>query len=167
MRRGRTSSMATETQDAYFAIEQFTVWINSADSKAGFLSAALAIVVNGMVLEWGSQPRGLRHLSEQGAVAAVAFCLSVLCALACTGTLLLAIYPRVRQHAYSRYSWPSVAQSAAQATTALTPIASRREAWATARLLALIARQKYRYLRFSFICWIASLAWLLLAVLAS
>ena len=111
MRRGRTNSAGAETQDAYFAIEQFTASINSADSKAGFLSAALAIVVNGIVLEWGSRPRGLRLLGDHGQVAVVALCLSALCALACTGMLMLAIYPRVRQHSYSRYSWPSVAHA--------------------------------------------------------
>jgi len=165
MRRGRTGPPGPETQDAYFAIEQFTAWINSADTKAGFLSAALAIVVNGLVLD--SRFGGVGQLSDRGPVVVLAFCLSALCALVCTGALMLAIYPRVQAQPYSRYSWPSVAESTSGTPAAAAPIASRHEAWSTARSLAIITRKKYRYLRFSFVCWIVSLVALLLAVLAS
>lgn len=167
MRRGRTGSPGPETQDAYFAIEQFTVWINSADSKAGFLSAALAIIVNGLVLALDSRAGGFRHLGELGPVVATAFVTCALCALACTAALVLAIYPHVYRQPHSRYSWPSVAESDPLALAAAASVATRGEAWVTARSLALINRRKYRCLRFSFVFWIAALAALLLAVLAS
>lgn len=164
MRKGRTGPAGQETQDAYFAIEQFTAWINSADTKAGFLSAALAVVVNGIVLASDTGAGGLRHFGGQGPVEVAAFALAALSAAICTGTLVLAIYPRIQQQPYSRYSWPSVAESTPQALAASTSVANRDEAWATARSLALITRAKYRYLRLSFICWIFSLLLLLLAV---
>lgn len=167
MRKDRPGAAVPDAQDAYFAIQQFTGWINSADSKAGFLSAALAVVVNGIVLEYNSHHAGVQGLGGRGAVMVAAFAVSALCALGCTGTLVLAIYPRIQAQTHSRYSWPSVAECTSAALEASAPIASRSEAWSTAHSLALITQRKYRFLRFSFVCWIASLTTLLLAVFVS
>src|SRR5690348_12393613 len=123
---------ARDCEDAYFAVNQFTTWINNADAKAGFLSAALAILADGLVRESNGHFKDLRHLSFRQWCATTTIALSVLFSIISAVYLIRAIYPRFQSQSFSRYSWPSVARASYENLLKTDRRHSRDEAWMTA-----------------------------------
>ena len=163
--RNERLARARDCEDAYFAINQFTAWINNADAKAGFLSAALAILAGGIARESNERFKSLGHLDAQQWLVIAAVASSAIVSIVSAAYLVRAIYPRIQSQPFSRYSWPSVA-NVSHASLLKTGIRSNRdEAWMTALSLALIAKKKFRCLRVSFACWMAAIVLLLISIL--
>jgi Family of unknown function (DUF5706) len=153
----------SDNQDAYFAISQFTSWISSADTKAGFLSAALAVVAGSVISESSAHFTGTARSGPRAWCASTLLGLAMAATFVCALYLLLTVYPRVREQRSSRYSWPSVAAQTERALVESNYRTDREEAWATAKSLALIAQDKFRYLRRAFWAWLFVIGSLLLS----
>jgi hypothetical protein len=147
-----------DLEDAHHALDAFREWITNADTKAGLLSAASAVLVGAV----GSQQRAITAvLSPRGSLEyiglglLIAWTLSLSVALAALG---YALVPRIpHPSAPSRFAFPTVARS----DWPLTPISragAAREAWAEAKVLALVAAHKFSGLRIAFPSFAAALA---------
>lgn len=81
--------------------------------------------------------------------------------------LVRALIPRIGPGEPSRYGWPHVARSQPSDLAVRTRHADRCEAWATAVLLAGVARRKYEAIRRAVWFWlvaaVAFTAWVALA----
>ncbi|WP_204072741.1 Pycsar system effector family protein [Planotetraspora phitsanulokensis] len=153
-----------DSADAHFAISQFSAWIMNADTKAGVLAAALAILINGLL----GQKIAITALLPPRNVAAwlplTALTGSAICIIAASMHLILAVRPKIRQDEFSRYSWPSVSKSTISQLVSRGTDTDREEAWKTAHTLASIAEIKFRRLRVAFIWWLIAALLLLLGI---
>jgi uncharacterized membrane protein YeaQ/YmgE (transglycosylase-associated protein family) len=131
-------------EDARFAISQFSGWITNADTKASLLATALTVLV-GAVASQRNVLLGVLPTSGYREWTAVAlFCSIVICIVGSVICLVRVLTPRVDRTAFSRYSWPAVAESPLVKLVSLSQQTEREEAWYTARVLAVIARVKFR-----------------------
>lgn len=131
----------TNTDDARFAISQFTAQVNSADTRAGLLGAALTVLAPVLV-------RQFETTRLTGVVVGLLVASAALIALAVAGTVSV-LSVRVVEVGFSRYSWPLVARSSVAALTGRTDRTDRVEAWRAAYALALIAQTKYAHFRWA------------------
>jgi hypothetical protein len=131
-----------DVSDAEFVIGQTGDWIRSADTKAGLLFGALAVLSGWL----GSSAEGLRGLwsgqpHQLDALIALAGCVVL---LAVANVLLVGVLiPRRSTDAATRYAWPSVSKKSLDDLLALTPETRREEAWKQAKQLAEIASRKH------------------------
>jgi hypothetical protein len=139
---------AGHLQDAEFAITSFSSWIVSADTKAGLLSAATALLVGALAGERAHLAAAAK--SESGiAIAVLALFAFTVAALLVTAAFLGGVlYPRRSRLVESRFSWPrhvalplDIPQLVGSTRDEHT-IAS--EAWLQATALASIAQSKFR-----------------------
>ncbi|MFD9741386.1 Pycsar system effector family protein [Umezawaea sp. NPDC059074] len=152
--------------EAHFAITQFSGWVANADTKAGLLATA-TIVLGGTLAGQRAEIRAsFTPTTWHEWVRAVVMALTLVAVPAAVLALTAALRPRVLDGSRSRYSWPSVA-----ATPVRDLPRSKRsaadEAWLAAHDLAVIARQKFRWLRIALLAWVVGalglFAWFLLA----
>lgn len=135
--------------DAHQAMGYFTIWIQNADTKAGLLSAALAVVLGAMAQQGKVLGDVLRpnHLGEWAAL--VLLCCLGFTVLVATISLALVLTPRTPPpQEPSRFGFPTVASDEWKHSPA-TRAQAGAEAWGQAQVLALIAARKYATLRFA------------------
>lgn len=141
-----------DVSEARFAIAQFSGWVANADTKAGLLATA-TIFLGGTLVGQRPAIRGsftpvtwqdwVRTVLITGVLVAVPIAV-----IALTATLR----PRVVDDTNSRYSWPFVAATPVRDLTT-SKRTTADEAWLAAHELAVIARQKYRWLTLALIAW--------------
>ncbi|MCP2260895.1 hypothetical protein LX15_004615 [Streptoalloteichus tenebrarius] len=155
------------TEDARFAMTHFASWIGNADTKAGLLAAATTVLAGAVVGQRAAVVAALTRPTGWRVVALVGLGLSVVGVVVTTLFLIRAVAPRVRQDGFSRYSWPTVADTSLSGLMATDPEGDRREAWLSALTLARIVRRKYANLRCAFVSWLISVTgltvWLIIA----
>ncbi len=170
-RRRRPAERSTERHAAALrAIADFGFWIQNADTKAGLLGVVLGALVAALV----SQGDLIREVAARpGTRAWPAWVLLACHLLTLAGAfaeLVRSQLPRLRPSGESAYAFPWVAVQ--DLDTLLKPgRAAGRHAWRHARLLARIAREKFRCIRRA-LWWTAAavplfVAWSLTAVLLS
>lgn len=133
--------------DAHHAIGYAGTWINNADTKAGLLAAALAVVVAGATQQAEAIGDALRPANGGEAVALVL--LGMLGATVATATvgLGLATIPRTPPpQAPSRFDFPTLTSHGWRHVPA-TRAQAAAEAWGQAQVLSRIAARKYAMLR--------------------
>lgn len=163
---------ARHLEDAEFAITSFGAWIVSADTKAGLLSAATALLVGALVGERSNLVTAARgQLSIDVAVLGLlAFTAAAL--LLTAGFLGGVLYPRKSPHADSRFAWP---RHVAPAPLDMTRLVEQRhdeeeiakEAWLQATALATIARSKFRWFKHALVVFAISVLGFLALVATS
>ena len=133
----------TDVADALLAAEVFHLQIVNADTKAGFLIAAVSVLLGAVTNQRDVlPPHGVSEWIGVGMLAA-----SVLAGLYAALQCARVLSPRVARTRFSRFSWPSVARAEVADLLRLDPADRRREAWTTARALAGIAETKFRLFR--------------------
>lgn len=161
-RRERVEAEVDPAADALAAIEQFQRLINNADTKAGFMVAAVTVLVGAIVRQPVSDHLpavdvadwiglGLLGLSAAGGLAAAFF-------------VARCLMPRVKRHEFSRFSWPSVARVELDQLLRLPRGRRAEEAWMTARALAQILAEKYGALQWGIRSFLFSAATLVVAL---
>jgi len=155
--------------DAHHAIGYAGTWINNADTKAGLLAAALAVVVAGATQQSEAIQDALRPANGGEAVALVLLCLLGATVAIATLGLALATLPRTPPpQAPSRFGFPTLASPGWRHVPA-TRAQAATEAWAQAQVLSRIAARKYATLRVAVTAVFASLplfaAWSVAAAL--
>jgi hypothetical protein len=149
-------------------MDQFARWITNADTKAGLLAAALAILTGWVAQRMGTVVHRLPPGSLVEWIVLLGLLTSAAAIVLSTAFLVCAVIPRVHEpRLFSRYSWPSVA-GASVADLVLTERRSEREeSWQTAHILASIARRKFRHVRRAFLWWTLGTLSFLLAGMGS
>lgn len=145
-----------EHDDGPAVIGHFGAWIASADTKAALLAGGIAITA-GAALD-RSALRGVLDAEAPGRLIGLAIFAAVVLSLTLTVISLgLALIPRTASsgNGDNRFSFPQVAR-----TEQLPPSDSHRdaEAWQQAKTLAIIAADKFRWIRYACIGFGASLA---------
>lgn len=157
---------ASDLADAHHAIGYAGMWINNADTKAGLLSAALAVVVAAAT----QQSRVIGDVLRPGGggewAALVVLCLLGLAIVVGVVALGLVITPRTPPPAApSRFGFPTLASHGWRHVPA-TRAQAAEEAWGQAHVLSRIATRKFAALRVASIavfssfplygCWIVT-----------
>ncbi|MFD4641669.1 Pycsar system effector family protein [Lentzea sp. NPDC058436] len=154
------------TSEAQFVITVVGNWIVNADTKAGLLATANA-VLGGVVASQRSSLRSAFNPKSPtpwwelpiAGLVALSFLISMV-------ALVAVLRPRIRTGPYSRYSWPAVANLSAEDVLSRARRNPEAEAWRTARDLSLIARRKFLWLRVAIFSWavtgVLSLSWVVL-----
>lgn len=143
----RDADSADDLTDAHHAIGYFSTWINNADTKAGLLSAALAVVIAGGAQQAHSIGDVARPDGPSELAALVVLCL--LGAALAVGIVALAmvVTPRTpHSQPPSRFGFPTVASHAWRCERSSRENAAS-EAWGQAHVLAQIAARKFVSLR--------------------
>ncbi len=138
---------ADDLADAHKALGYFGTWINSADTKAGLLSAALAVVIAAVTQQRGAVADVVRP-ANGGELAALCL-LGLLGAFVIVALVALAraITPRTQPSDIpSRFGFPTVAFHGWKHLPA-TRAQAAEEAWSQAHALAGIAATKNRAVR--------------------
>lgn len=155
------------TEDAYFAISNFSTWINNADTKAGFLVAAWTVLVGALATSGDRIQRALPVAGGRSLAALVFLILSLSCLSVTAYFLYSALSPRLPAPGFSRFAFPNVANAKLRDLINADPSRSREEAWRQARQLAQIALAKFlavkRALRFLMSSAVMALVWSFLA----
>lgn len=144
--------------DAFFAINHFAAWVSNADTKAGFVAAAAAVLGGGLVSQIPRMTTllpfcGLREWSSLALIAAAGVAL-----LFTLVFLMVSLRPRGYVESFSRFSWPDVSQTPLEVLVQAPSHDVRREAWQQARNLAIIAAWKFSAVRRSLWCLAAAAA---------
>ena len=144
---------AESSDDAQFTIVQNSEWIRNADTKAGFLLAALAVVVSNAT----SLARGLidRSANTGGHVITgivLAFSAIILLTTA-AGFIVKVLIPRIGPASFveSRFAWPWLATQTADAVSRRGPSSIRQEGWMQAIVLGRIVKAKLSAFRIALI----------------
>lgn len=126
-----------DLEDAHHAIDYVSGWIRAADTKAGLLSAAIALILTGTF----GQDSPFTSDTQTGLESLTRLLIWVGLLLAVV-SLAATITSRSRPGPASRFAFPTLADD-----TWNRPIVDRgqvaREAWAQAQALAAIARRKH------------------------
>lgn len=160
---------ARHLEDAEFAITQFSSWIVSADTKAGLLSAATALLIGGLIGERGNLAVAVRgHTGIDTAVLAL-LALTGVALVVTAGFLVGVLYPRKAPLPESRFAWPRhVAPSPPDMTRLVTEEHDQAviatEAWLQATALASIAGSKFGAFKIALIAFAVSAASFLVLV---
>ncbi len=171
--QGRADVTATDPcddlVDAHHAIGYAGTWINNADTKAGLLAAALAVVVAGATQQAEAMSDALRPGDGSEVAALILLCLLGAAVATATVGLALATIPRTPPpQAPSRFGFPTLASHGWRHVPA-TRAQAAAEAWGQAQVLAGIAARKYVRLRVAMTAAFASLplyaAWSVAAAL--
>lgn len=140
-RRAELEKAAADVSDAEFVIGQTGEWIRSADTKAGLLFGALAVLLGWLSTSTG-ELHGLRsgqlHRLDTIALAGCAVLLAVAIVL-----LVLVLLPRRATPPTTRYAWPLINKMSIDDILELTPTTRREEAWKQGKQLAQIASRKH------------------------
>jgi hypothetical protein len=161
--------LSDHVSDAFQMIGSTGAWINNADTKAGLLAAAVAVLVAALAQQMSVLAEVLR---PHGPTAWIALSLlSLLVMDMCTAVLALGFVIRPRTQlpeTHSRFSFPTIADPAWKYHPAnRTEVAA--EAWSQARVLARIATVKFQVVkiaaRATYSSVILYLAWLMAASL--
>lgn len=153
---------ADDLADAHHAIDYFSNWVKNADTKAGLLSAVLAVVIAGGAQQADAIGDITRPNGPGEMAALVVMCL--LGAALVVGILALAmvVTPRTPPpQAPSRFGFPTVASHAWRGERVSRDEAAS-EAWGQARVLAQIAARKFVTLRVASVA-VFSALWLVTA----
>lgn len=138
---------ADDLDDAHHAIDYAGDWIRNADTKAGLLTASVAVVIAAGTAQVSASSEMLRPSDgrEWLVLAILGFAVTAL-AVAIVA-LAVVITPRTPPaQAPSRFSFPTLASHAWRHTPA-TRAQAAEEAWEQANVLASIAQDKFRALR--------------------
>lgn len=160
-----------DLDDGHHAIAYVAAWITNADTKAGLLSAVLALVVAALTQQPDAIADALPPTDGSDWIAVVMFGLVVLGLATSLALLALALVPRSpTSQQPNRFGYPTLAR----AEWTHTPAGRRQaasEAWEQAHVLATIVSRKYANLRRAtvavFFTLIASLAWVTVAALTT
>ena len=135
-----------DLEDAHHAIDYVSGWIRAADTKAGLLSAAIALMITGMLQQ--DNPIGTVPTDLAG-IARVLIWVGLLVAVLAVGAT---IAPRTSPTATPcRFAFPTLADGRwTRSVASRSNIAD--EAWVQAKALAVIAKRKHQAV------WVASWA---------
>ncbi|GAB7038272.1 MULTISPECIES: hypothetical protein [Catenuloplanes] len=149
------------TDDARFAMNQFSTLIVNADTKAALLTTALML----LVVQATARHRDITAVLPPDGPAEWAAALLLAAATGSAAvaltTLLLVIRPAIVGCEFSRYSWPTLARASLGRLDGYHADADRREAWVTAQTLARILDRKLRRIRVAFWWWLTAVATLI------
>jgi hypothetical protein len=134
------------------------------------LGAAAAVLISAIAAKFNRAH--IAHWSHfpGDAIKAALLGATLISLIKCTYHMKNVLSPQVESgFEASRFSWPWVENTSIDALTQLPATSSRREAWAQAKMLAVIAKKKHRNFRLAlwwfaaaagiFLLWIAALAW--------
>lgn len=153
----------TSSDDARFAITQFSFWINNADAKAGLLATAVALLVVSVVSQKSSIVELFPLTTATHRISFISLCLASLLLTFSVGALFLTLKPRRMHSEFSRYSWVAVSKETPKSMLTRARFETERaDAWETAIVLAKIVERKVRTLAFAASCWLAATIFVLL-----
>lgn len=139
-----------DLDDAHKAIDAFRGWINNADTKAGLLSAGVAALVAGVTQQRTALGLALSPNSAKTYVALAVLIIWLSAIIVVVTALGFSLIPRLDAPPTSnRFAFPTVARWDWSITPADRETAAG-EAWAEARVLAIIASNKFRGLKVAF-----------------
>jgi hypothetical protein len=166
-RQKRSADTSSVTEDAYFAISHFAVWINNADTKAGFLLAAWTVLVGALSASADRIQRAVPVVGARSLASMIFLCGTAAGLLATAYLLVSALSPRLPAPGFSRFAFPNVADAELSELRDSRTSTAREEAWRQARQLAQIALAKFtairRAVRFLIFSGLAALLWSVLA----
>lgn len=128
-------------------------WIVNADTKAGLLATATAIIGGIMASQRASLRNAFRPQDPADLWELSTAALAILALLVCAVALVSVLRPRVRTGPYSRYSWPAVSSASFELVIEHAMHDSAIEAWRTVYDLSLIARKKFYWLKMAIFAW--------------
>ncbi|MFF7574870.1 hypothetical protein ACFZBE_07730 [Streptomyces sp. NPDC008061] len=155
-------------EDVRFTLEQIGEWIRSADTKAGLLAPALALLISPAFDNFNKKQLTNFLDSPRDFVGALLFFGFGTTFGVAASFIASVLIPRT-QHAVrsSRYSWPWICGIDLQVLTSLSPSESRAEAWAQAKNLAQIAQWKHKYFKLALRATMANAAFLIMWLFVS
>lgn len=145
LRRRRVTGRGHDLTDVEFVIAQTGEWIRAADTKAGLLFGAVALL-GGWAFASARAELALVRAGVAEPLGLLAIGLSALVITVAGGLLLAVLMPRVGI-SVTRYAWPWVAAVQLPDVMSLGTETRRQEAWIQAMALARIAGTKHRLLR--------------------
>jgi hypothetical protein len=131
--------------DAKLAIDQFSIWVRNADTKAALLTTAVTILGGALAGRASVAATRLPPDSIRDWLAVSAYGTSIGLAVVAAVLLVTVLRPRRVVKSFTRFSWPTVAElTEAELLAAVARPGAKREAWLTAHALAQIAAFKLR-----------------------
>ena len=166
-----TAAAADHLADAHQAVGYAGGWVNNADTKAGLLSAAVAVVIAATSQQAGAIKAVARFKHSSDVVAFTLFCLLGVAVTVALIALATALVPRTPPpQMSSRFGFPTLA-SPGWTPSPVTRAEAADEAWNQARVLSTIAQRKFVSLMVAcvavFVALPLYLAWMVAAALVT
>lgn len=147
IRNAVLSDAMDDLADAHFAIGYASGWVTNADTKAGLLSAAIALIL-GASGQQISKIHLIMALRNGAAWTALALLVAMgICVVTAIGALASVLIPRTTPpRRPSRFGYPTLSSPAWKHTPA-SRVEAAEEAWDQAGVISGIASTKFRALR--------------------